>query len=141
MTRVFIDANVLFAAALSLTGASHEILREGIRGNATIIVSDYVLREAERNLDRKQPLALPALRDLLEALAPAMVNPTQQQVLAATAFTEPKDAPVIAAAQHAEVDFLVTLDRRHLINRPEVAQASGLRIVLPDQLLEELRRD
>jgi uncharacterized protein len=141
MIRVFIDANVLFAAALLLTGASHEILREGIRGNVSLIVCDYVLREAERNLDRKQPLALPALQALLEALAPAVVNPTQQQVIAATTYTEAKDAPVIAAAQHAEVDFLVTLDRRHLINRPEVAQASGLRIVLPEQFLEELRRD
>jgi uncharacterized protein len=141
MIRVFVDANVLFAAALSLTGASHEILREGIRGSISLVVSDYILREAERNLDKKQPEALPALQALLEALAPDVVNPTQQQVIAATAYTEAKDAPVIAAAQHARVDYLVTLDRRHLINRPEVAQASGLRIVLPEQLLEELRKD
>jgi hypothetical protein len=45
-------------------------------------------------------------------------------------FTGPK---------RAQGDFLVSLDRRHLVGQPDIAQRSGLRIVLPEELLEALR--
>lgn len=141
MITAFIDANVLFAAALSPRGASHEILRQSVRGNVSLISSKYVIEEAKRNLAAKYPEALPVLFELLEALDLTLINPTKEQVVASAVYTELKDAPVVAAARQAQVDYLVTLDRRHLLNVPEVAQQSGLNIILPGQLLEALQEN
>jgi hypothetical protein len=35
--------------------------------------------------------------------------------------------------------YLLSLDRRHLLGVPEVASGSGLSIVLPNELLERIR--
>ena len=67
------------------------------------------------------------------------VNPTRDNVLEAAAYTELKDAPVVAAARLADVDCLVSLDRKHLTGRPDVARRSGLRIVLPEAALKFIR--
>jgi predicted nucleic acid-binding protein len=139
MMRLFVDANVFFTAALSATGASREIIRLGTLGTIILIVSELVLEEAERNLAAKRPDALPLLQLFLAIVPFEIVEPTKQEVLAAANYTVLKDAPVVAAAMRANVDFLVTLDRKHLVGVPEVAQESGLRIVLPEELLEEVR--
>jgi predicted nucleic acid-binding protein len=139
MITLFIDASVLFSASLSPTGASREIIRESIRGNAGLVLSDYILKEVERNLNNRYPDALLILREILKATAPKIVNPTKRQILAATKYTVLKDAPVVAAARRAKVDYLATLDRRHLVDVPEVAKRAGLRIVLPEEALRAIR--
>jgi len=53
----------------------------------------------------------------------------------ASIYTALKDAPIVAGAIKAQVDYLVSLDRRHLVDVPEVTRGSGLKIVLPAQLL------
>ena len=58
------------------------------------------------------------------------VRPSKRQVLQAAQYSALKDAPIVAAAKRAQVDYLVSLDRRHLVGVPEVAQRSGLKIVL-----------
>ena len=57
----------------------------------------------------------------------------------AARYTELKDAPIVAAARRTHVDYLVSLDRRHLVDVPEVALRSGLKIILPGALLAHLR--
>jgi predicted nucleic acid-binding protein len=114
-------------------------MRQAIRGQITLLVSDLVLEETERNLARKAPGALPAFRRFLDMLPFEMVRPTGEQVLGAVQYTAVKDAPIVAAARTARADYLVSLDRRHLVGVPAVARGSGLRIVLPQQLLEEVR--
>lgn len=139
MITAFIDASVLFAAALSPTGASREIVRQGVRGHLALIVSDVVLEETKRNLTAKRPDALPALRDLLEAVNFRIEKATKRDVELAAQYTELKDAPMVAAAKKAKVDYLVSLDRRHLVGVPEVSEGSGLMIVLPEELLRQIR--
>ncbi len=45
MMRVFIDSSVLIAASYSSTGASREIIRQGIRGKIELVISNLVLEE------------------------------------------------------------------------------------------------
>lgn len=52
----------------------------------------------------------------------------------------PKDAPLLAAAMLAEVDYLVTLNTHHFLDDPEVAYKSGLRIGTPGDFLAWLRQ-
>lgn len=140
MIRAFMDASVLFSAAFSPSGASRAIIREGIRGNAALVVSDFVIEETKRNLRDKRPDTLPVLQEILEAATFKMITPTTRDVSRAAIYTTLKDAPVVAAARKARVDYLTSLDRKHLVNAPEVAQRSGLKIVLPEQLLAEIRK-
>ena len=130
MIRAFIDASVLYAASASPTGASREALRQAIRGHVVLVVSKLVLVEVERNLTDKSPEALPAFLQIPGVIPFELVRPTKRQVLQAAAYTALKDAPIVAAARKAQVDYLVSLDRRHLVGVPEVAERSGLKVVL-----------
>ncbi len=140
MTRAFVDASVLFAAAKSETGASREIVRLAIQGEVRLVASQFVLEEVRRNLKAKAPEAVAALDDFLNAVSFELVRPTKSEVEAAMKYVAAKDAPIIAAAKRAQVDFLVSLDRRHIVGVPEVEKRSGLNIVLPAELLEEIRK-
>jgi predicted nucleic acid-binding protein len=55
-------------------------------------------------------------------------------------YTAFKDAPHFATALKAQVYCLVSLDRKHMIGvRDKAKEALGLRILLPSELLEEIR--
>ncbi|HEY64903.1 MAG TPA: hypothetical protein G4O02_10065 [Caldilineae bacterium] len=47
--------------------------------------------------------------------------------------------PIIVAAMKARADYLVTLNRRHFIDDPNVATLSGLRIGTPGDALAWVR--
>ena len=140
MIRAFIDASVLYAAACSSTGASREIIRQAVRANVTLVSSELVLAEVERNLAQDAPEALPAYELFLNTVPFELVRPSKRQISQAAQYTALKDAPIVAAAKRAQVDYLVSLDRRHLVGVLEVMQRSGLKILLPHQLLDEIRR-
>ncbi|MFM7584127.1 MAG: PIN domain-containing protein [Caldilinea sp.] len=136
MIRVFVDASVLFAACYSASGESREIVRLAIQGEITLIISGVAQEEVRRNLTAKAPKASSFLDQLLELVPFEIVEATKQEVLNAQAYTELKDAPIVAAAIQAQTDYLVSLDRVHLVEVPEVAEGSGLAIVLPSTLLK-----
>ncbi|MBE9473510.1 MAG: hypothetical protein IMY85_01370, partial [Chloroflexi bacterium] len=43
----------------------------------------------------------------------------------------PADVPILLAAMQDKVDYLVTLNRKHFIDDPDVAKQAGLRIGPP----------
>ena len=137
--RIFIDANVFYAAIYSSTGASRQIILMGIRGEVTLVVSRLILEEVERNLTKKTPETLPLFRQFVDAVPFEIVEPTRREVLEAIEYVVLKDAPVVAAARRAKVDYLVSLDRKHLVGKPVIEDRSGLKIVLPEQMLSLLR--
>lgn len=137
--HAFVDASVLFAAAHSTTGASHELMLWAARGGLRLTVSDVVLQEVHLNLTRKSPKALAGFELLLVAVPFETVQVTPEEIAQAAAYTELKDAPIVAAALKCRAQYLVSLDRAHLVDQPAVAGGSGLRVVLPATLLELLR--
>jgi putative PIN family toxin of toxin-antitoxin system len=137
MIRVFFDASVLFAACYSPTGSSRDLIRQAIRGTIQIVVSQHVLKEVTENLTRKAPGALPAFQQLMDLVVPEMVeNPTLEELKQAADYIHLKDAPIVAAAVKAKVDYLVTWDRKHFIDVPEVAERSALIITTPNELMD-----
>jgi predicted nucleic acid-binding protein len=139
MIRVFVDASVLFAAAYSVTGASREIIQYAIRGEIGLVISNLVLDEVKRNLQDKVPGAIADFDYFRDAVEFELVLPSKSEIEAAMQDCAAKDAPIVAAAKTADVDYLVSLDRRHLVGVPEVAAGSDLKIVLPGDLLEVIR--
>jgi predicted nucleic acid-binding protein len=49
-----------------------------------------------------------------------------------------KDAPIIAAAKKGRTDYLVTLDKKHLLEKPELVKFAGIPIVTPKEAFEIL---
>jgi len=140
VTRVFLDASVLFSATYSAAGASREILRSAIRHEIVAVLSPHVAEEARRNLRRKAPAAIEAFEQLMETVSPEVaVEPSLSELQTAASYINLRDAPIIAAAVKANVEYLVTLDRTHFIDDPKVAQESGLSILTPDKLLAIVR--
>ena len=137
--RLFLDASVIFAAALSPKGASREIIRLALQGDIQIVLSIVVIEEARRNLARKAPEALPLFEAFLEALPYECVDPSAAEVRAMAAHVVLKDAPIVAAAHRARVDMLVSLDRKHLVGVPGLEQVARTKIVLPADALREIR--
>jgi uncharacterized protein len=56
--RVFMDANVLFAAAISPEGRSAALFTLAQRGACTLLTSAHAAAEARRNLEARYPDAL-----------------------------------------------------------------------------------
>ena len=116
-------------------------MRKAAAGLLTIVLSDYVIKEIRHALERKAPASLADFEEFLANTSYETAKPSRREVLAVAEYTELKDAPVVAAAIKAEADYLVSLDRRHLVGQAVVAEKSGLRILLPGDLLHLLRSD
>jgi predicted nucleic acid-binding protein len=101
--RVFLDANILFSAALpkSRIGLLIHIARE----RATLLTNLYAAEEARRNLEIKKPDAIPVFEKLL--LDCEMVNGTTTALSIELAL---KDVPILAGAIAANASHLLTGD-------------------------------
>ena len=141
MIHAFADASVLYSGIASSSGASREVLRRHRLNEIELVVSDYVVLETSRNLAEDDPALARGLDLLIDVLLLRFVETTQEAVNAANVYTELKDAPVIAAAIAGGCGYLLTFDRKHLINPVEVAEKSGLNILTPGDLLQILRSD
>lgn len=138
--RVFVDTSVLFAATYSSSGMARDLIRLGLLGQVQLIVSQDVLEETIRNLSRKAPEKVEAYQSLLELLELEITaDPTIELVKTVETYVVAKDAPIIAAAIQAAPDYLVTYDRKHLIDPPEVSQQSGLTIVTPAEVVRAVK--
>ncbi len=139
MRRVFVDANVLIAGADSQSGASNAVLKMAEIGLFQLVVSTQVLDEAERNLRKKLPRALPNFAAQLARLRLEILpDPTPEQVEPWKEVIETKDAPILSVAVASSVDRFITLNTKDFT--PAVAEQSGLTILTPAQFVEEIRQ-
>ncbi|HEY77177.1 MAG TPA: PIN domain-containing protein [Thermoflexia bacterium] len=138
--RVFLDTSALIAGLVSPGRASNLILSLAEAEVITLVISEEVLIEPDCNLRARLPRAIPEYRRFLAACPIEKADPPDAaEVAAAAEIIHLKDAPILAAAMALRVDYLVTLDRRHFLDDPEVARRSGLRIGTPGDFLAWLR--
>lgn len=128
--RAFLDANVLFSAALSGQGRAGTLIRVAIASRFPLLASPHVRGEAERNIASKMPGALARLRSILDELETTTDAGDDLVAWAGRVGLPRKDAPVLAAAVLARADLLVTGDRRHF--GPLYGRTlRGVRVVTP----------
>ena len=128
--ELFFDASALFASVASSTGAGRALMQLSEARVIAITVSEQVITETERSLAHRAPAALPFYRQALRASHIRIVkDPTPAEVLAAQGLiAHEADVPILVAAMKVKTGLLVTLNRRHFMADPLVAQRSGLRI-------------
>ncbi len=133
--RVYIDTDVLIAACASRGGASHIIVKLAELTLVTGLISEAVRLEAERNLLKKLPQALPAYRALVRAAKLHEVPlPSASELAHYRGQGDPKDLVHLVAACKADCAFLVTHNTRHY------SPASGSPEVLtPGELVHRIR--
>jgi uncharacterized protein len=111
VSRVFLDANILFSAAITPEGRARAIF-ELAGEHATLLATDYAVEEARRNLERKYPSRLTELETLLEVVAILDAPPLQLVEELAPLVPDAADAPVLAGAVSGGADMLVTGNER-----------------------------
>ena len=139
MTRILLDASVIFSACYSSHGQSHDLILMAVRGEYDLVSSELVVEEARRNLTRTSEDYVLFLDFVVENIPIQFVRPTKRQVLAAASHVALKDAPIVAAAKRAQVDLLVSLDKKHLLGKPELAKYAGAEIVTPREAVTLIR--
>jgi len=138
--QVFIDTSALIAGILSPTGAAHEVLRLCEAHVVQAVMSRQVLIAADQNLADKLPAIMLEYRAFLRHLAPHIVaDPPRASVERAKAIIHQNDAPILAAALLANVDYLVTWNTRHF-QKKSVRDAAPFPIVTPGEFLEAFRQ-
>lgn len=129
-TRLFFDASVLVAGSHSSTGASSLILQACQVGGFRACASIPVLKEAETNIRADLPHATllryySLLAEISWEIGPV---PSRKAVEAYHGVVAAKDAHVIASAVACPAEFLLTLDKKHLLN--EAVGRAGLQLII-----------
>ena len=105
MDRVFLDANVLFAAAWRLRAALQRLWE---LDDAELLSSDYAIEEARRNLET------PAQRRRLTRLLQGVRRVAPEHFTLPRGVLLPeKDMPILLAAIDGGATHLLTGDREH----------------------------
>ncbi|MBP8295195.1 MAG: PIN domain-containing protein [Burkholderiales bacterium] len=128
--KLFLEANVVFSAAHRDEGRAQDLVALAHAGLCDLLVSAHALEEARRNLKLK---SFGFERRLGKVLSQTTVVPEAPAPLVEWAQTQGlplKDAPILAAAIHAQAELLVTGDARdfgHLYGRT----LRGTRVATP----------
>lgn len=137
--RAFVDSSILFSACYSRTGGARELVRLAIKNQIVLCVSDYVFAESEMNLIDTAPRAIPVFRYLRSRSFWHVVDVPSDAVVAALKVVSDRfDAPIVAAAKLAGVDYLLSFDRKHLHTRA-VELFIGAPVRTPEAVLRHVR--
>lgn len=141
--QVFLDSNVIIAGLISLTGASAAIRNLGEAEEIRIVISPYVLVETDRVIQAKFAARFPHLIDQYRAFIqnanPLLAeDPPLSKIREAQTIIHRDDAPILAAAKLASIDYLVTLDTRHF-HIEKVRAYLPVPILTPAELMKRFR--
>ena len=138
--KVFIDSNVLIAGVASVTGASAAVLDLCEAEILQMVVSRQILVEADRNFSAKLPNLVIQFRRFIQNLAILMVeDPPAKAVERAAGLIDRKDAAILAAAMESEVDYSITLDKKHFLKQ-EVRHNIPIIVCTPAEFLRTFER-
>ena len=131
-TTLFFDASVLVAGAHSREGGSALLLGACELGGFTAQSSYLVLLEAFHTLKRGFPER--SQRRFTEYLAAIdwdlLPIPSREELDRYAGLVDPKDLHVLAAAIVGTSQFLLTLDRRHILAAAKAVQDAKLPLVI-----------
>ena len=136
--RLFLDASVLIAASGSAEGGSAVVLEICRAKLAIPLLTRWVLREAERNIQGKLDRdALLKFYRLIADLEPELVpSASTEDLMSASEVVSAKDAHVFAGARAGAATHLVTLDRKHFLREDQRAGILPIVAWTPGEFLE-----
>lgn len=137
--KVFLDTSALIAGIVSSKGAARSVLQLAEIELIEVFVSKQVIVEADRNIEDKLSEMLSEYREFIKFLAPILIDdPHQKDIKKYLTVINSDDAPILAAAVNANVDFLITWDRKHFMSK-NIHIHSTMKIVTPGEFLKYFR--
>lgn len=134
--RVACDTNVLVSAFIA-SGPPSRIIEEAAEENLELVLLEPSMVELARILAGKLGFDIARLREVHALLSDIAADSQGMPAQTPGPLTgDPADDLILACAVEAQVDVLVSGDRRHLL---PVGEHQGIRILLPQTLLAELR--
>jgi predicted nucleic acid-binding protein len=113
-------------------GPPSRVIEEAVAGRVELVLVDLVLDELARVLATKLGFDPDRVRDveafLLERASKRLAASTDAPALSG----DPADDAILAAASSAQVDAIVTGDKRHLL---PLGEHAGVRLLAPQALL------
>jgi predicted nucleic acid-binding protein len=140
MKRLFIDSSVLFSAAYSSRGYARDLIIMAAREEVILVISPLVLEETRRNLEESAPETVVVFDLLVQTIPFEFITPSNEEVLDAAGVVVLKDAPIVAAAKSSRADILVTMDRKHLLDKPLLAQYLEIEVLSPKNAYDRIYR-
>jgi len=141
--RIFLDTSAIFAGIWSPDGGGRMILKLGEASALKLITSRDVLGELERVFRRKAPELLGEITIIMDRsrleIGPSPKKRDVENNLMLVGH--PGDASIITAARSMDVDFFVTLDRKHFIQNKRLVKEVSFPIGTPGDMLEWYRRE
>lgn len=136
--KVFFDASVLLSGLYSPSGASGELLRLVKTGDILGYVSDLVIEEVVRNLD-KVGLTRPSLELILGSFKIVELGRdlSIEESYTILEFVDIKDLHIFVACYKVKPDFLVSLDKKHILSLRN--KINFVKILTPGELLIKLK--
>ncbi len=137
MIKIFLDANVLFAAAYSRKGGSFEVINLAKKKKVKIFTSRLAIKEAEKNLREKAgDHEIDQFYTSLSEIDVTLINIDSFRSKGKYGeLTGEKDAPILAAAIKSGSKFLITLDKKHLLSI--ALEFKRITIVTPGDFIEK----
>lgn len=134
--KVFFDSSVILAGMLSDRGGSARTLQLAARGELEGWISNLVLLEVMHNLESKfKHDLLPKFLNFLAVSKFKKIDiKSESELFPYLGITHEKDVHVIAASSISECEFLLTLDRKHLLS---ISSPLPFRVLTPGQFLKE----
>ena len=139
-TLVFLDASVLVATSSSPSGGS-ALAMEMCRGRRfRAALTARVLLEARVNIAEKfgEPELLRFYQQVAALDTEMVPPPSKERLSECVPLTTEKDAHVLAAALACKADYLLTLDRRHLLTPSVLSAGLPLGVMTPGEFLSEM---
>ena len=134
--RVACDTNVLVSAFIA-SGPPSRIIEEAVDENLDLVLLEPAMVELARILAGKLGFDIARQREVQILLSEIAADSQEAPERTPEPLTgDPADDLILACAVEAQVDVLVSGDRRHLL---PVGGHHGIRILAPQTLLAELR--
>jgi len=136
--KVYFDASVIIAAMFSSGGGSAKLIQFVRAGVVAGITSQTIIDEVESNSAKinKNP------RQIRQFIKNNLLLVRERIVLSETRayenIVDEGDAHVVAGAKSTKCDYLVTLDKRHLLQEGVKRKVKPVRIVTPKELLAKI---
>lgn len=138
MNRVFLDANVLFSAAISEGGVCRAIFEvAGNRDDVHLVCTGYAREEARFNLRRKYPGSLDGLDALLDRIDILDEPPEDLVEDMSPLVPDPDDGRILAGAVASGAFILVTGNSRDF-GELYGTRVRGVAVMRPREALEFL---
>lgn len=138
MTRIYFDASVVIAAILSKTGGSAKLIQFVRLGVVVGVISQTVIAEVEEHASKIGKTSSEIRQFIQDNKIIVRKKISEAEEEPYQGLVEEDDIHIVAGAKLTKCDYLVTLDKKHLLKDEVKKFVRPTKIVSPKDYLEEL---